>query len=148
MKKGRCRMTKVFHFSVGSVFGVLLILYIYHSRRSLYENTSWMRWLYHKDRWWMLRSPYFIMIFGVWALVPAIFEAIYGHFTKHWFGLENIFFGYGIIEFIEHHGSAGLNALLSRLGLIVCMLIYGGSIISYVIFINRIKKQISHLDKR
>lgn len=132
---------KFFHFSIGSIPGAILTLLIFFNRRRLYAYSALMRWLYKKQRWWMLYAPYFVMFFGIWAIMPDILLILdfspKGVIHSHLF---NIFFFYPFIEHLEHTLPIQTDRILSWTGEGLCLAIYGGCIIGYIIFIKKLEK--------
>jgi len=135
--------SKLVNFSIGSSAGCAVALFVYYCRHWLYRHTKFMQWLYEHQRWWVLYIPFFIMIFGLWAIMPDILLAL-GLVSAEWThsSAADIFFFHGYIEMLEHALPRAENRLLSIFGEASCAVIYGGCIAAYILFIRRLQKEI------
>jgi len=82
------------------------------------------------------------MACGVWAIVPSILvfvNAIPKPASKT--PVMNIFFFYSLIEHTEDAVPKHIDRLLSAGGDLICLLIYGGCIIAYLLFIRRVNSE-------
>ena len=140
--------SKLVNFSTGSSVGVAVVLFIYYCRHWLREHTGLMQWLYKRQRWWMLYTPFIIMIFGLWAIIPDILF-VFGLASAEWThsSASNIFFFHGHIEMLEHTLSGSEDRALSIAGDMLCAVIYGGCIACYILFIKKLQSDIERLKK-
>lgn len=129
------------------LLGVGISNCIYFSRHWLYQKFSFVRWLYKKDRWWVLYLPLMSIGFGLLSVVPSLlfyFELVPQSFLRS--PVANLFFFHGYIESLSDTLPKNIDYLLSLFGEALASMLCMGIILLYLTIINRANTKIKRLE--